>query len=140
MLPVLPPQLPAGLPSELLTPRPDLLASFARLRATDACLDSALPPIMFTAAGGTRDQALTNLIDPNSLVWNLFAGAFQPLFTGGHVRGGIALAQARATETLHRYKETVLNAFVKLNRRWQQKNDCVRRKPNCAPLCSRRKL
>lgn len=115
MLPVPPPQLPAGLPSELLTRRPDLIASFARLRAADARLESAskllLPRITLTAAGGTRDSALTDLIDPRSVVWNLFAGAVQPVFTGGRIRGNIQLNEAYVEEAFNRYQAVALNAF-----------------------------
>ena len=115
MLPVPPPQLPAGLPSELLTRRPDLIASFARLRAADARLESTskllLPRITLTAAGGTRDTALTDLIDPRSVVWNLFAGAVQPVFTGGRIRGNIQLNEAYVEEAFNRYQGVALNAF-----------------------------
>lgn len=114
-LPDPPSALPAGLPSELLARRPDLIATFTRLRAADARLESArkllLPRITLTATGGTRDSALTDLVDPRSVVWNLFAGALQPLFTGGRIRGGIQLAEARVTEAFHRYQEVALNAF-----------------------------
>lgn len=115
MLPVPPPQLPAGLPSELLTRRPDLIASFARLRAADARLESTskllLPRITLTAAGGTRDSALTDLIDPRSVVWSLFAGAVQPVFTGGRIRGNIQLNEAYVEEAFNRYQGVALNAF-----------------------------
>lgn len=114
-LPVPPPQLPAGLPSELLTRRPDLIASFARLRAADARLESTrkllLPRITLTAVGGTRDSALTDLIDPRSVVWNLFAGAVQPVFTEGRIRGNIQLNEAYVEEAFNRYQGVVLNAF-----------------------------
>ena len=114
-LPDAPPLLPIGLPAELLTRRPDLLAAFTRLQAADARLESAekllLPRITLTAAGGTRDSALTDLIDPRAAAWNVFAGAIQPLFTGGRIRGGIHLAEARVEEAYNRYQEVVLNAF-----------------------------
>lgn len=114
-LPDPPTAIPAGLPSELLARRPDLIAAFTRLRAADAHLESAkkllLPRITLTAAGGTRDSALTDLVDPRSVVWNLFTGAIQPLFTGGRIQGGIQLSEARVTEAFHRYQEVALNAF-----------------------------
>lgn len=114
-LPDPPPMLPTGLPAELLTRRPDLMAAFTRLQATDARLESAekllLPRITLTAAGGTRDNALTDLIDPRAAAWNVFAGAIQPLFTGGRIRGGIHLAEARVQEAYNRYQEVALNAF-----------------------------
>ncbi|MER0204018.1 MAG: transporter [Nitrosomonas sp.] len=114
-LPDPPPVLPAGLPADLLTRRPDLIAAFTRLRAADARLESAekllLPRITLTAAGGTRDVALTDLVDPRTAAWNVFAGAIQPLFTGGRIRGGIQLTQARVQEAYNRYQEAALNAF-----------------------------
>ncbi|WP_292987632.1 efflux transporter outer membrane subunit [Nitrosomonas sp.] len=114
-LPEPPPALAAGLPSELLTRRPDLIAAFTRLRAADSRLQSTqkllLPRITLTAAGGTRDSALTDLIDPRAVVWNVFAGMAQPLFTGGRIRGNIHLNTARVEEALNRYQSIVLNAF-----------------------------
>ena len=109
------PTLAAGLPSELLTRRPDLIAAFTRLRAADARLQSTqkllLPRITLTAAGGTRDTALTELIDPRAVAWNVFAGMAQPLFTGGRIRGNIHLNAARVEEALTRYQSVALNAF-----------------------------
>ncbi len=114
-LPDPPPVLAAGLPAELLSRRPDLIAAFTRLRAADARLSSTkkllLPRIALTAVGGTRDSALTDLVDPRAVVWNVFAGMTQPLFTGGRIRGSIHLNQARAEEALNRYQTVALNAF-----------------------------
>jgi outer membrane protein, multidrug efflux system len=64
-----------------------------------------------TAAGGTRSTALTDLVDPRSLAWNVVIGMMQPLFTGGRIRGEIQLNEARAEEALNLYKSTALNAF-----------------------------
>lgn len=114
-LPESPQALAAGLPSELLTRRPDLIAAFTRLRAADSRLQSAqkllLPRITLTAAGGTRDTALTELIDPRTVVWNVFAGMAQPLFTGGRIRGNIHLNAARVEEALNTFQSVALNAF-----------------------------
>ncbi len=114
-LPDPPRLLPTGLPSDLLARRPDLVAAFSRLLAADARLDSAkklmLPRITLTGAGGTRDTALVDLADPRSAVWNLFAGIMHPLFTGGRIRGGVQLNEARVEEALARYQDVALNAF-----------------------------
>ena len=114
-LPDPPRLLPAGLPSDLLARRPDLVAAYSRLLAADSRLDSArklmLPRITLTGAGGTRDTALVDLVDPRSAVWNLFAGIMHPLFTGGRIRGGIQLNEARVEEALTRYQDVALNAF-----------------------------
>lgn len=114
-LPDPPPALPAGLPSELLTRRPDIIAAFDRLRAADARLESAkkmrLPRIALTAGGGTRGSELADLIDPRATVWNIFAGALQPLFVGGRIDGTIQFNEARVEEAFNRYQEIALNAF-----------------------------
>ena len=66
-LPEPPSGLPAGIPSELLERRPDLVAAFDRLLAADSRVQSVrkllLPRIVLTAAGGTRSTALTDLVD-----------------------------------------------------------------------------
>lgn len=114
-LPELPVAIPAGLPSELLERRPDLMAAFDRLRAADLRTSSSmkllLPRITLTAAGGTRSTDLTDLVDPRAVAWNVFIGLMQPLFTGGRIQGEIAKNEARAEESLNFYKHTVLNAF-----------------------------
>lgn len=114
-LPEPPADLPAGLPSELLARRPDLIAAFDRLLAADSRVESArkllLPRIVLTAAGGTRSTALTDLVDPRALAWNVVIGMMQPLFTGGRIRGEINLNEARAEEAFNLYKNTALNAF-----------------------------
>lgn len=114
-LPEPPSGIPSGLPSELLERRPDLVAAFNRLLAADSRVESSrkllLPRIVLTAAGGTRSTALTDLVDPRSLAWNVVIGMLQPLFTGGRIRGEIHLNEARAEEAINLYKSTALNAF-----------------------------
>lgn len=114
-LPDTPDGIPAGLPSELLERRPDLVAAFDRLRAADSRVESSkkllLPRIVLTAVGGTRSSALTDLIDPRALAWNVVMGMIQPLFTGGRISGEIRLNKARTKEAFNLYKSTALNAF-----------------------------
>jgi multidrug efflux system outer membrane protein len=114
-LPDPPAPLSAGVPSELLERRPDLIAAFDRLRAADFRVESAqkalLPRLALTATGGTRSPALTELVDPRAAVWNVAIGLLQPLFTGGRLKGEIRLNQALAEEALNLYKNTALNAF-----------------------------
>jgi multidrug efflux system outer membrane protein len=114
-LPDPPAPVPAGVPSELLERRPDLVAAFDRLHAADFRVESArkalLPRIALTATGGTRSPALTELVDPRAAVWNVAIGLLQPLFTGGRITGEIRLNRALAEEALNFYKNTALNAF-----------------------------
>jgi len=110
VLPKTPETLSAGLPSQLLERRPDLIAAFSRLRAMDSRVESAnkalLPRITLIANGGASSSALSDLIDPRAAAWNLAAGLVQPIFTGGRLTGEI-----RLNEALNQYRSTVLNAF-----------------------------
>ena len=114
-LPQLPQTLTTGLPSELLTRRPDVMAAFKRLCAADARLESAekalLPRITLTATGGTGSTALTELIDPRALAWNLGTGLVQPLFTGGRLQSEIRLNEAKMKDIYNQYQSIALNAF-----------------------------
>lgn len=114
-LPRLPAAIPAGLPAELLTRRPDLVAAFRRLQGDDlrtvSAKKSRLPRITLTAAGGTRSDDLTDLIDPRAAAWNVFAGLMQPLFTGWRIQSEIFRNRALTEEALNIYKNTALNAF-----------------------------
>lgn len=114
-LPEPPGVLAAGVPSELLARRPDVLAALERLKAADARLENAqkalLPRIALTASGGTRSAALADLVDPRAAVWNLAAGLVQPVFTGGRLRAQIELQAAGVKEALGVYQSTALNAF-----------------------------
>ena len=114
-LPKLPAALSAGLPSQLLERRPDLIAAFLKLRAMDSRVESAkkafLPRISLTGAAGTSSTALVDLIDPRAAAWNLAAGLVQPLFTGGRLSSEVRLNEALTQEALNNYKSTALNAF-----------------------------
>lgn len=114
-LPALPSTLTSGVPSELLTRRPDIAAAMERLRAEDQRLLSAnlalLPRITLTAAGGTRSDSLKELIRPDSLAWNLGAGLLQPIFAGDQLQGEIARNRAAVTEALENFQQIALDAF-----------------------------
>lgn len=113
-LPDLPAALPAGLPSELLARRPDVTAAFTRLRSQDHRLSSArkalLPRVTLAASGGSLGNTLSDLTEPRSAAWNLALGLTQPLYAGDRLQADIDLQAAQSQETLHRYRETVLNA------------------------------
>jgi multidrug efflux system outer membrane protein len=107
--------VPAGLPSSLLTRRPDLVAAALRLDAADSRVSGAhkerLPTLRLTTSGGTASDRLKDLLDWDRVVWSLVGGLTQPLFAGGRISGDIALAQARDKEALADYAGSVLTAF-----------------------------
>ncbi|MBG87208.1 MAG: transporter [Verrucomicrobiales bacterium] len=107
--------IPAGLPSEIIARRPDLLAAERRLASADERLSAAkkdlLPTISLTASGGTSSAALEDLIDPDQNVWRLAANLVQPLFRGGALRGARARSKAQLLEQVATYSQSILLAF-----------------------------
>lgn len=114
-LPSPPATLSPGLPADLLQRRPDLIAAFKRVIASDARLESAekslLPRITLTASGGTSSAALSELVDPRMAAWYLAAGLTQPIFTGNRLQAEIEHHRAKNQEALNQYYSSALTAF-----------------------------
>jgi NodT family efflux transporter outer membrane factor (OMF) lipoprotein len=109
------PAVVEGLPSELLTRRPDVAEAEQQLIAANADIGAAraalFPSIQLTASGGYESTALTSLISPPNRVYALTGGLTQPIFHGGALRAQVAFSNARYTELLKVYHKTVLTAF-----------------------------
>ncbi len=114
------PPVPAGLPADLVSRRPDLRALEARVAATDARLLAArralYPHLSLTASGGTSTRAFRDLLDRDYEVWNLVTNLVQPLFQGGRLRGNVRVAQARVREMLHTWTAAALRAYGEVER------------------------
>jgi outer membrane protein, multidrug efflux system len=104
-----------GLPSQLLSRRPDVAESEQQLISANADITVAraalFPSIQLTASGGYESSALSSLINPASRVWALSAGLTQPIFHGGALRGQVVFSNARYAELLSSYHKTVISAF-----------------------------
>jgi outer membrane protein, multidrug efflux system len=109
------PPVVEGLPSELLSRRPDVGEAEQQLIAANADITVAraalFPSITLTASGGYESSALTSLVSPPNQVYALTAGLTQPIFHGGALRGQLTYSNARYTELLTTYHKTVLTAF-----------------------------
>lgn len=109
------PQLLEGLPSQLLSRRPDIAESEQQLIAANADITVAraalFPSIQLTAGGGYESSALTSLISPANRVWSISAGLMQPIFHGGALRAQVVFSNARHSELLSAYHKTVISAF-----------------------------
>lgn len=114
-LPEMPSEVPAGLPSELLERRPDLVAAERRLAASIARVTEAkralLPRVSLTAGAGRTSNELEDLLENSYSVWNLAGNFAQPLFQGGRLRANVKLNEARAREAIEGYHAIVLRAF-----------------------------
>jgi multidrug efflux system outer membrane protein len=109
------PVVVAGLPSQLLSRRPDVAEAEQQLIGANADITAAraalFPNIALTASGGYESSTLASLISPANRVYALSAGLTQPIFHGGALRGQVSFSQARYTELLTTYHKTVLTAF-----------------------------
>jgi len=117
-LPASPAPVPAGLPAELLSRRPDLAAAERRLAASGARIKEAraalYPRISLTASGGTRSDDLGDLLNGKFSVWTLAANVLQPVFQGGRLIAGIDLAVAEQQDALADYVQSALFAFAEV--------------------------
>lgn len=110
----LPPVAP-GLPSELLTRRPDVRFAEAQLIAANADMAQAkaalFPSVNLTVEYGFESLALATLLHGSNTLYSLAAGLTQPIFHGGALRGGMELKEARTEELLQTYRKAVVSAF-----------------------------
>ncbi len=114
-LPMLSRQVPAGLPAEMLGRRPDIRAAALRLAASNERFNAArknrLPNISLSGAGGFSSNELRNLLDFNSLLWNIAANLTAPIFQGGRLSAARELARSESAVALNDYAQVVLVAF-----------------------------
>jgi outer membrane protein, multidrug efflux system len=110
-----PPQVPPGLPSELLQRRPDIREAEEQLIAANAQIGVAratyFPDISLSGAGGFQSSALSNLFTGPAGAWSFGASLTQPIFTGGRLRSGVRLAEAREQTALLVYQQSIQAAF-----------------------------
>ncbi len=115
-----PPEIPPGLPAELVARRPDLAAAERRLAASGERVSLArrarYPRISLTTTAGTATAALTSLLDGNFGVWSLVGNLVQPIFEGGRIRANIERAEASEDEGLAVYINAVLTAYLEVER------------------------
>lgn len=114
-MPLPPASVPAGLPAELVTRRPDLVAAEHRLAAAGFDVKRAraslYPRLSLTGSAGTLSAEIEDLLDDDLSVWSLAGGLLQPIFQGGRLRAGVDLSEAHHREIAETYIQQVLRAF-----------------------------
>ncbi len=110
-----PPAVPAGLPSELLQRRPDVLASEAELAAQTARIGVAQalrwPTLSLTGSLGLESNELSDLTENGSDYWTAGVGLTAPLFNAGRNKARVEVERARTEQALLSYEQTVIRAF-----------------------------
>ncbi|HEC44924.1 MAG TPA: efflux transporter outer membrane subunit [Bacteroides sp.] len=109
------PDIPAGLPSELLERRPDVLAAEQLFYAQTARIGVAqamrFPSISLTAGLGAVSTDLSSFSAGSNLAWSLGGGIVGPIFNFGKNKRRVEVEHQRAEQSLFAYEETVLQAF-----------------------------
>lgn len=108
-------ELPAGLPSEVLLRRPDILAAEHRLKGLQANIGAAraafFPRIGLSASFGTASARLTDLFQPGSVAWNFVPQISVPLFDAGSNKANLEAAKKEREIALARYEKAIQGAF-----------------------------
>jgi multidrug efflux system outer membrane protein len=109
------PEIPAGLPSQLLKRRPDIAERERILAAANEQIGVAeaafFPTVRVTAFGGVASGTIEKLFDNASLIGAIGPSIGFPLFDGGRNRANFEAAQARYRQALASYRGSVLTAF-----------------------------
>ena len=109
------PEVVAGLPSELLTRRPDIQSAEAQLRSANADIAAAraayFPSIGLTGSAGFASTVLSGLLD-GGLLYNLAVSVAQPIFDAGQREAQEDFAIARREELVQFYRAAIINAFA----------------------------
>jgi NodT family efflux transporter outer membrane factor (OMF) lipoprotein len=115
----IPPVTP-GLPSDLITQRPDIREAEAQLASANANVYSAraafLPSIQLTGEGGYQSAILKTLLRPESAFYNIAAGLTQPIFDGLRLQGLLDFQVGRQDELLQIYRKAIVNGFADVER------------------------
>ena len=106
---------PAGLPSDLLVNRPDIIAAEHQLRAANANIGAAraafFPNIRLTGGGGLASESLDNLFSDPVTVWSFAPAISLPIFNAGRLRANLDVARARQVQSVAEYERTIQLAF-----------------------------
>ena len=109
------PDIPPGLPSELLERRPDIAAAERRAAAANAQIGVAeaafFPSLTLSAAGGFQSSLLSDLFSLPSRYWSLGPALAQAIFDAGLRRAQSAQAIAAYDQAVANYRQTVLTGF-----------------------------
>ena len=110
------PAVPAGLPSDVLTWRPDVMATEQQLIAANARVSAAralyFPSISLTGFLGSASTSLGDLFSAGTDTWNYVGSAAGPIFQGGANVGSNQVADARKAQLVANYRSVVRRAFA----------------------------
>jgi len=109
------PMVPAGIPANILSRRPDIRALFMKVEAADLRVGQAkrnlLPGITLTGSAGTSTKDLKEIFNDDNGIWNLGLNAAAPLFNGGRLRSAVKLQEAVLEQSKQELVRGLLTSF-----------------------------
>ncbi|WP_147199645.1 efflux transporter outer membrane subunit [Pantoea sp. MBD-2R] len=109
------PATPAGLPSDLLTRRPDIIAAEHTLKAANANIGAAraafFPSISLTASGGSTSSSLGHLLEGGTAAWSFGPSINLPIFDGGVNSANLDVAHLQKRIEIADYEKSIQTAF-----------------------------
>ena len=128
------PDLPAGLPSDLLAVRPDIRAAEQQLIAANANIGAAranyFPRISLTGSAGTASTELSGLFKSGTFGWTFAPQAILPMFDFGRTRAGVESARAQRDIAVAQYEKRSRPRSAKWRTRWPARPPTA---SSCAP-------
>ena len=110
--------IPSNLPSTIVSTRPDIVASYNRLKSARSNLDyankSMLPIINLTDNSGVMSMSLKNLLDEDFSMWNIGTSIAFPIFQSGKIRANRQLYKSMYEQSEIQYVYTILKAFSEI--------------------------
>jgi multidrug efflux system outer membrane protein len=110
-----PPEIPAGLPADLLERRPDVAAAERQLASANAKIGVAkaafFPVLSLTGSGGYLSGDVSTLFNWDSHTWSIGPSLSLPIFAGGRNRANYKRSQAAFAEATALYRQQILVAF-----------------------------
>jgi len=109
------PALPAGLPSDLLTRRPDIIAAEHTLKAANANIGAAraafFPSISLTTYGGSASSSLGHLFEAGTASWAFVPSISVPIFDAGKNQANLDIARVEKRIEVANYEKAIQTAF-----------------------------
>ncbi|CAG4893612.1 efflux transporter outer membrane subunit [Paraburkholderia gardini] len=113
------PAVPAGLPSDLLERRPDLLQAEQNLVAANALIGAAralyFPSISLTGLFGSASGDFSKLFTGPARIWAFAGSVSMPIFTAGSISGQVKQAEAQQQQALIQYEQAIQTAFKEVD-------------------------
>jgi NodT family efflux transporter outer membrane factor (OMF) lipoprotein len=114
-IPTVPPEVPVGLPSDLLRRRPDIQQAEWQLAASTARIGVAtadlFPKFSLTGLAGFQSTSASDWFNPDSRFWSVGPTVQWRIFDSGRIRANIRVHNARQEQALAAYEKTVLTSF-----------------------------